>query len=528
MQPVGSPGWLGTARTERLSRNLGDPTAWVEPNGHPECITDDWGGRKSAGFIRAKKPGNAGRAKGPCQSRAKARSVGCRLGKGPITEEESRNAAQLGWSEWREVPPKLAALRQRLFLKAKQEPKFRFYALYDRVYRRDVLRAAWEQVRANQGSAGADGVTIDQIDNAEDGPERFLEELHEALRTKTYRPQAVERVYIPKAGGGERPLGIPTVRDRVAQSAVVIVLESIFEADFLACSHGFRPNRSAWDALSAIREGLNAGRKEIYDADLRSYFDSIPHDKLISAVRMRIVDRSVLKLIRMWMRAPVVDVRTGPPPRRQSQGVPQGGIISPLLSNIYLHWFDTFFHGPKGPAHWSQGQLVRYADDFVVLARYQGKELQGWIERTLEVRMGLEINREKTHIVDMKAEGASLDFLGYTFRYHRDLYGRDHRYLNVSPSKKTMIRERAVLRGKTSSQYCFVPLPDMIEGLNRHLRGWANYFSFGCPRVAMRQINSYVRERLIRHLRRRSQRSFRPPEGVSYYRHLTNLGLVYL
>jgi len=508
-----------------------EPGRSVRPGGtndRRETITGGRGGRKSAGLIVVVKPGNAGGAKGPYQSRAKARSAGCRLGKGPITEKEACDATDLGWTEWRKVPPKLAALRLRLFLKAKQEPKFRFYALYDRVYRCDVLWAAWEQVRANKGAAGVDGVTIDQIDNAEDGPERLVDEIHEALRSRTYRPQPVKRVYIPKPDGRERPLGIPTVRDRVVQTAAVIVVEPIFEADFLACSHGFRPNRSAWDALAEIRAGLRAGRKEVYDADLRSYFDSIPHDKLMSAVRMRIVDRSVLKLIRMWLKAPVVDGRAGGPPRRQSQGTPQGGIISPLLANIFLHWFDKFFHGPEGPAKWAKAQLVRYADDFVVLARHQGPRLRGWIRQTLEGRMGLEINREKTRIVDMKVPGESLDFLGYTFRYDRDLKGRGFRYLNVGPSKMAIMHEKAFLRQKTSTHFAFVPVPDMIAHLNRHLRGWANYFSFGYPRAAMRHINHYVRQRLWRHLRRRSQRPFRPPEGVSTHNYFARFGLVYL
>jgi len=518
---------FGDSAHRKIDQEPGRSVVWVEPNGRWENITSVWGERKSAGFIVVMKPGNAGGAKGPCQSHAKARSAGCRLGKGPITEEEMRKATQLGWEEWRRVLPKLAALRLRLFLKAKQEPDFRFYALYDRIYRRDVLWAAWNQVRANKGAAGVDGVTIDQIVSVEDGPENLVDELCEELRSKTYRPQPVKRVYIPKPDGRERPLGIPTVRDRVVQTAVVIILESIFEADFHACSYGFRPKRSAWGALAEIRTGLNAGLTKVYDADLRGYFDSIPHDKLISAVRMRVVDRSVLKLIRMWLKVPVVDGRSGGPPRRQSQGTPQGGVISPLLANIFLNWFDKFFHGPEGPAQWAKARLVRYADDFVVLAQFMGRRIQVWIEQTLEVRMGLEINREKTRIVDLRDEGASLDFLGYTFRYFRRK-GHGRRYLDVAPSKKALLRERAVLREKTSHHYCFVPIPEMITHLNRHLQGWANYFRFDSNRAAFRHINWYVRERLWRHLRRRSQRPFHTPKGVSAYRHFANLGLVYL
>jgi len=458
---------------------------------------------------------------------SKQRREECRLGR-PITEEEIQEAAKLGWSEWRRVSPKISTLRLRLFLKAKQEPKFRFYALYDRIYRHDVLWAAWEQVRLNKGAPGVDGVTIDQIVDAEDGPEGLVNELHESLRTKTYWPQPVKRVYIPKGDGGERPLGIPAIRDRVVQTAVVLILEPIFEADFLNCSYGFRPHRSAHDALAEIRASIQSGRKDVYDADLRGYFDSIPHDKLMSAVTMRVADRSVLKLIRQWLRVSIEDEREGGPPKRTRQGTPQGGVISPLLANIFLHWFDKFFHEAQGPARWAKARLVRYADDFVVLAYCQTERLRRWIEQTLEERMGLEVNREKTRIVDLKNEGCSLDFLGYTYRYCRDLCGSDRKYLNVTPSKKAVLKEQEVLRGMTARRFGLIPVPALIAGINRHLLGWANYFSLGYPRMAKRQINNFIRERLMRHLKRRSQRPYRPPDGVSYHKHLSELGLVYL
>jgi len=413
-------------------------------------------------------------------------------------------------------------------LKAKREPKFRFYALYDRIYRKDVLAAGWEQVRRNRGVPGIDGVSIDQIDSSEDGWKKLVDSLHEELKTKTYRPKAVKRVYIPKPDGRERPLGIPCVRDRVVQAAALLILEPIFEADFLNCSFGFRPKRSAHQALAVIRDEIRSGKMEIYDADLKGYFDSIPHDKLMSALRMRVVDRSVLKLIRMWLEAPVVDKREGGPPRRSHKGTPQGGVISPLLANIYLHWFDTFFHAKTGPAKWAKATLVRYADDFVVLARYQGARLIEWIESTLEGRMDLKINRQKTRIIDLRGGKDSIDFLGFTFRYDRDLKGRDFRYLNLFPSKKALARERVKLREMTSPRLCYVPITDMVEGINRNLLGWANYYKFGYPRMAMRHINSYTRIRLIVHLKRRSQRPFHPPKGISFYKQLAKFGLVYL
>jgi len=426
------------------------------------------------------------------------------------------------------LPGKVFRFRQTLYLKAKREPAFRFYTLYDRICQRDVLEAAWEQVAANDGAPGVDGVSIEKLRNTDHGVSGLLDEIECSLKNRTYQPQAVKRVYIPKPNGKLRPLGIPTIRDRVVQMAVLLIVEPIFEADFLNCSFGFRPARSAHDALEEIKQNLHEGRKEVYDADLQSYFDTIPHEKLLAAVQRRITDGSVLKLIRMWLKAVIVDPGKGPddPPKvhRSKQGTPQGGVISPLLANLYLHWFDKLFHRSDGPFYWANARLIRYADDFVILAKYVGGRIERFVGQTLQGRFALTVNREKTRTVKLHKPGASLDFLGYTFRYDRDLQGRPWNYLNLCPSSKALQRERDNLREMISPKNCFIPIPALIYQVNEQTGGWSNYFGQGYPRKAFRQINRFVRERLINHLGRRSQRPYRKPAGVTWYSHLLKLG----
>jgi len=401
------------------------------------------------------------------------------------------------------TPESTRTLQRQLYAKAKQEPTYRFYALYDKISRDDVLNHAWRLVKANRGSPGVDGISFEAIENGI-GVDTFLRDLARDLQDKTYRAQPVRRVMIPKADGSQRPLGIPTLRDRVAQMAVKLIIEPIFEADFCAHSYGFRPRKSAHDAVDDIANALWAGYTQVIDADLSKYFDSIPHAKLMAVVAERIVDGGILHLIKQWLKAPVIgeddngvkkSVGGGKASRK---GTPQGGVISPLLANCYLHILDRIWQRhhlrDKLKAH-----IVRYADDFVVMCK-EGVEEPLNVVRHLVERLGLSLNEAKTHIVD--ANAASFNFLGFTLQMSRGAKtGKP--YPNVRPADKSLKKIKARLTELTGRHLTAIPLGDIVANVNRSLSGWANYFHYRNSSVAMGKVRQHAEERLRTHLMKR-------------------------
>jgi len=392
-------------------------------------------------------------------------------------------------------------LQRTLYRAAKADPGRRFHALHDKVHRRDVLECAWELVRRNRGAAGIDQITITDVEHY--GVDRLLDELIADLTDGSYRPLAARRVFIPKPGSSERrPLSIPAVRDRVVQAAARIVIEPIFEADFLACSFGFRPKRSAHDALQVLIDEAWRGQRWVVETDIANCFEAIPHDGLMAAIEERIVDRRVLALVRGMLRAGVME--HGAVTRRDT-GTPQGGVISPLLANVYLHRLDR---------QWSTrgtGVLVRYADDLVAMCktRCQAENALAAITATL-ASMGLETKPAKTRITHLAEDGEGLDFLGF---HHRWVRSRDPRFRHVCflarwPSRQAMQRARERVRELTARDRLRWPVEQVVQDLNRFLRGWAGYFRYGNSTVQFDQIVKHADRRLALLLAHRYQRAW--------------------
>jgi RNA-directed DNA polymerase len=400
-----------------------------------------------------------------------------------------------------QTPDNIRRLQRKLYLKAKAEPDYRFYLLYDKIYREDILRRAYDLMRGNNGAPGVDGVTFEMIEAA--GLEEWLSDIRKDLIEKTYRPAPVRRVMIPKPGGnGERPLGIPTIRDRTVQAAAKLVLEPIFEADLDPSAYGYRPKRGGLDAIKEVHALLCRGYTDVVDADLAKYFDSIPHRELMQSAARRIVDRNVLRLVKMWLKTPVEETdeqgkRRMSGGRRSTCGTPQGGVVSPTLANVYMNRFLKHWR-QSGRSAAYRAHVVSYADDFVILSRGHAEEAKTWTGQVMN-RLGLTLNEAKTSVRDARRE--RFDFLGYTFGPHH--FPRNGRwYLGASPSRKSVQRVKDKV-GEILVPGNQAPWPEVCGQLNSLLRGWHSYFDYGSRQRAYEAVDHHVYHCVRRFLVRR-------------------------
>lgn len=402
------------------------------------------------------------------------------------------------------TPENIRTLQRKLYRKAKQEPAYRFHALYDKIYRADILSHAYALVRANKGSAGIDGVTFKAIED-EEGVTALLAELEEALRNKTYKPDPVKRVMIPKADGSQRPLGIPTIRDRVVQMATKLVIEPIFEADFCETSYGFRPKKSAHDAVDDVAYAMNTGYTEVIDADLSKYFDTIPHANLMAVVAERICDGAILHLIQMWLKAPIIETdkygtkRNIGGGRGNRKGTPQGGVISPLLANLYLHILDRIWKR-RDLQQRLGARIVRYADDIIILCR-KGKSGEAMVMlRQILERLKLTLNEAKTKVVD--AYAGKFDFLGFTAWMGKGRKTGKY-YPHIQPSKKAEQKVKDRITELTQRDRTIMPLEWVVNEANTMLRGWVGYFHYRNCSQTLIKVRNHLEQRMITHLRKR-------------------------
>ena len=463
--------------TEEIRRNTGDPSSWGG-NNPTQAPRGDEAVRAGVGEVHSsKEPSNERGAKGP-------------QFQGDVT---SGKRAEIGKS----LPPqiKLWELQEALHAKAKGNPSYRFYALYDKIYRADVLAEAWRRSRANGGASGVDGVEFEQIER--EGVEQWLGQLAQELKEKRYEPGAVRRVMIPKANGKQRALGIPTIRDRVAQMAAVLILEPIFEADFAAEQHAYRANHSAQEAVKEVHGWLKKGLREVVDADLSGYFDTIPHPQLLKSLGRRISDGAMLELLKKWLQMPVEESdgrggkRRSNPAREHRRGTPQGSPISPLLANLYMRRFVLGWK-QLGYEEGLKARIVNYADDFVILSVNKGQEAYEAMKQLMR-KLGLVVNEEKTRLCRLPEE--TFEFLGYRFgRCYSTKTGRAYIGTRPSPKKVKGIMER--ISQKTGRGTLKQEIAEKVKELNALVEGWGNYFSLGPVSKAYRAVDAHSRYRL--------------------------------